>query len=216
MKRWLITLAVVVVLAPAAALAAGSDATKNASADCTALKAKMGATAFVQAYSSFGACVSRYAQLEQHNQTSANATCTALQADTNFAATHGGKTFSQFYGAGKKGSNAFGNCVSSTAKASSQSERQSRTNPAQTCRAQRTSMGNTAFDHRWGTKATNYKNAFGKCVSWTAHQQSQAELRAAATCLAQETTDVQAFMTKYGNNADKTNAFGKCVSTTKT
>jgi hypothetical protein len=215
MKRCLLSLAFVVAFAPTAALAASPDATQNASADCTALRAKMGVTAFTQAYATFGACVSRYAQLEQQNQTSANTTCSTLEADANFAASHGGKTFTQFYGTGKKGSNAFGNCVSSTAKASSQAEQQSRTNPAQTCRAQRTSMGTTAFDQHWGTKATNYKNAFGKCVSATAKLQSRAELTAAASCLSEQKANAQTFMTTYGTNTDKTNAFGKCVSSKK-
>lgn len=40
--------------------------------------------------------------------------------------------------------------------------------PAQLCRAELKSLGTTAFEHKWG-KNHNLKNAFGKCVSATAH-----------------------------------------------
>jgi hypothetical protein len=211
MKRFILILFVAAAVAPVAAFAASADATKSASTDCSALKAKMGTTAFAQAYSSFGACVSRYAQLEQQNQTSANVSCTALAADVNFAANHGDKTFTQFYGTGKSGSNAMGRCVSSTAEASSQAEQQGRLNPAQTCRALRTKMGASAFAQLYGKNAAD-KNAFGKCVSKTAQAQSQNELNASAACQTEQTAGTQAFVQKYGTNNDKTNAFGKCVS----
>ncbi len=211
MKRLILILLVAAAVAPVAAFAASPDATKNASTDCTALKAKMGATAFGQAYSSFSACVSRYAQIEQQNQTSANTSCTALAADANFAANHGGKTFAQFYGTGKSGSNAMGRCVSSIAKASSQAEQQGRLNPAQTCRAAKAKMGASAFAAFYGKNA-NDKNAFGKCVSKTARVQSQNELNAAATCQTEQKAGTQAFAQKYGTNNDKSNAFGKCVA----
>src|SRR5258708_5502463 len=103
MKRFILILFVAAAVAPVAAFATSADATKSASTDCSALKAKMGTTAFAQAYSSFGACVSRYAQIEQQNQTSASTSCTALASDATFAANHGGKTFAQFYGTRKSG-----------------------------------------------------------------------------------------------------------------
>src|SRR6266568_2015257 len=138
MKRLILTFLVAAAVAAAAAFAASPDAVTNASSDCTALRAKMGVTAFAQAYSSFGACVSRYSSLEQQNQASAQTSCTALQADPNFAAGHGGKTFAQFYGTGKNGTNAMTRCVATIAKASSQTEQQGRLNPSQTCRAAKT------------------------------------------------------------------------------
>jgi hypothetical protein len=211
MKRWLITALVAAALAPAAALAGGGAAT-NASNDCSALKARMGATAFAQAYSTFGACASRFAQLEQQNDTSANATCTAQQNDSNFAMNHNGKTFAQFYGTGKNANNAFGKCVSSIAKTSSQVEQQGRMNPAQTCRATRSKLGTSVFAKTYGKNA-NDKNAFGKCVSTTAKAQSQNELSAAATCQAEQKAGEDAFEQKFGTNADLSDAFGKCVST---
>src|ERR671937_1382015 len=105
MKRLLILTALAFALAPVAALAAPSPA-KQAAKDCAALRAKMGATAFAQAFGSpgtsnaFGKCVSKLAQVEQANTTSANSLCRAEQNDPNFAATHDGKTFAQFYGTG--------------------------------------------------------------------------------------------------------------------
>lgn len=41
-------------------------------------------------------------------------------------------------------------------------------NPAQLCRAERSSLGGDAFAMKWGTNH-NHRNAFGKCVSAMAH-----------------------------------------------
>lgn len=199
MRTLIATLVVAAFVAPVAAFAAApsGDAAKSAQADCTALKAKMGATAFTQAYSTFGSCVSRYASIEQQTIAGAQATCTAQQADTSFASTHGGKTFDQYYGTGKKANNAFTNCVHTVATAASQTERQSRLNPAQTCRASRTQMGTAAF-------AALYRN-FGACVSKVAKAQSQNEASASASCKTEQDAGRAAFDQKYAN-------FGTCVS----
>jgi hypothetical protein len=199
MKTILATLVVAAAVAPVAAFAAApsGDATRSAQADCTALKAKLGLTSFSQAYSSFGACVSNYASVEQANITSAQAACTVQQADTTFAAAHGGKTFDQFYGNGKKGNNAFNNCVSNLAQASSKTEQQNRLNPSRTCGAMRTQMTAAVFAKTYAT--------FGKCVSATAHAQAQNEQAASAACQSAQTSDATAFATKYAS-------FGACVS----
>jgi hypothetical protein len=209
----LITVLVVAaaLLAPVAALADSTTPSQNASRDCTALKAKMGALAFGQAYASFGACVSSLTPLEQNNVSSAQSACTAEQNDANFAATHDGKTFAQFYGTGKSGSNAFGRCVSGKANASSQAEQHGRLNPAQTCRAERTQMGTAAFTKLYGSNASG-KNAFGKCVSAAARAQTRNELSASSSCKTEQAADESAFATKYGTNVDNSNAFGECVS----
>ena len=99
-KKVIGLLVVVAVLAPMAA-SAGTSST-SARSDCDKLRAAMGTTAFSHAYATFGACVSRYAPIEQQVTSSANLTCAAQQADPNFAATHGAKTFDQYYGSGKK------------------------------------------------------------------------------------------------------------------
>lgn len=217
-RKLIVLLVAVAVLAPMAA-SAGASST-SARSDCAKLRAAMGTAAFSQAYTTFGACVSRYAPIEQQVTSSANATCTAQQADPDFAATHGGKTFDQFYGSGKKERNAFNNCLSIVAKANRQAEQQGRMNPAQTCRAIRKELGVSLFDLSYG-KNKNDRNAFGKCVSATARLQAHNELSASATCSTEQSDPSfagnhggQTFDQVYGTNADHSNAFGKCVSST--
>lgn len=218
MKRSIILALLAAVLGAGAATAGttGQPATA-ASKDCTALKAQLGATAFAQAYATFGACVSAYAPVERANATSANAGCTAEQADTTFAASHSGKTFDQFYGTGKSLKNAFGNCVSAKTKASQAVEQQGRLNPSRTCRTTRTQMGTQVFNSTYGKNAKD-ANAFGKCVSKTAHAQAANEQSAAAACRTEQSDTAFAaahsgktFAQQYGTNADLSNAFGKCV-----
>jgi hypothetical protein len=86
------------------------------------------------------------------------------------------------------------------------------TNPAKTCKAQRTAMGEQAFKLLYGTNA-NRANAFGKCVSKQARMQEASELNASQTCRTErETIGEDAFAAKYGKNKNDRNAFGKCVS----
>src|SRR6476659_4502552 len=132
MRRLILALMVAAVLTPVAASAGTSSA--SARSDCAKLRATLGASAFSQAYATFGACVSQYAPIEQQVTRGAEATCTAQQADPKFAANHDGKTFDRFYGSGKKEQNAFARCVSIVAKAIRQAEQQGRMNPAHTCR----------------------------------------------------------------------------------
>jgi hypothetical protein len=79
-----------------------------------------------------------------------------------------------------------------------------------------------AFSEKYGTNA-NKRNAFGKCVSQKAReneaaadeqdQQEATEFKnAAKECAAERAEDAGAFSEKYGTNANKRNAFGKCVS----
>lgn len=220
MRRLLIILAAAAALAPVAASAGTSASATSARSDCARLQATMGTKAFSQAYATFGACVSRYAPIEQQVSASANATCTAQQADPNFAATHGGKTFAQYYGAGKKGNNAFARCVSTVAKANRQAEQQGRMNPARTCRALRTQLTSSVFDQTYGKNAHD-RNAFGKCVSATARAQANNEVSASNTCKTDQsdpnfaaTHGGKTFEQTYGTNADRSNAFGMCVSST--
>lgn len=219
MRRLILVLLAAAVLAPMAASAAASPSATSARKDCAKLRAAMGATPFSQAYRTFGACVSRYAPVEQQVTVSATATCTAQQADPNFAATHGGKTFAQFYGKGKNGSDAFVRCVATVAKASRQAEQQGRLNPARTCRALRTQLTLSLFAQTYGKNA-NDRNAFGKCVSTTAKTQAHNDVSASSTCKAEQsdpnfasTHGGQTFGQTYGT-ADQSNAFGNCVSST--
>ena len=90
-------------------------------------------------------------------------------------------------------------------------------NAAKACKAERATMGVQAFNEKYGTNA-NKKNAFGKCVSGKEKKAEEAETaeareNAAKKCKAErETMGVAAFKEKYGTNANKANAFGKCVS----
>jgi hypothetical protein len=218
MRRLIVLLAAVAALAPFAATAGASAGATSARTDCLKLQAAMGAAAFGKAYATFGACVSRYAPVEQQVTVSANATCTAQQADANFAANHGGKTFAQFYGIGKSGKNAFGRCVSTVAKANSRSEQQGRMNPARTCRSVRARLNTSVFAKTYGKNA-NDRNAMGKCVSATAKTQAQNEVAASASCRAEQSDGTFAsthggvtFDQTYGTNSDLSNAFGMCVS----
>jgi hypothetical protein len=88
----------------------------NAAKECQAEKAK--------GKNAFGKCVSAKAREQKAADDSEDAQevqefknaakqCQAESADPNFASTHDGKTFEQFYGTNKNGRNAFGKCVSS-------------------------------------------------------------------------------------------------------
>jgi len=130
----------------------------------------MGASVFAQTYgtnvnkaNAFGKCVSSHAKGAATNDANAAQTCKAQQADPNFSANHGGKTFQQFYGTNKNGKNAFGKCVSAAASKSADEDAQADSSAAKTCKAAK-AADPTAFAAKWGSK----KNAFGKCVSATA------------------------------------------------
>jgi hypothetical protein len=219
MKKALILTALAFALAPVAALATPTPA-QQASKDCASLRAKMGATAFTQAFgnasNAFGKCVSKFAQVERANATSANSLCRAEQADLTFAVTHGGKTFAQFYGTGN-GKNAFSRCVSLKARNSSAAE-QSEVNPARTCSSLKTKLGATLFAQGFGTNQS-HRNAFGKCVSLVARSQSSIVVDAASACMS-ELNDAaftashsgKSFAQFYGTNSDLSNAFGICVA----
>jgi 4-alpha-glucanotransferase len=219
MRKMLICAGLVLALAPVAALATPTPA-QAASHDCATLRASIGQTAFTQAFgggaNAFGACVSKLTRFEQADLESANSLCRAEQGDANFAATHDGKTFLQFYGTGAKHKNAFGNCVALKARNSS-ARGQSGMNPARACAVLRMQMTAAVFRQSFGTNA-NHSNALGKCVSIVARTQSTDLVSAAQSCLTEATDasfpsthDGKTFQQFYGTNADLSNAFGNCV-----
>jgi hypothetical protein len=163
-----------------------SSARSQAEKQCRAERKTMGTATFDKTFgtngsgkNAFGKCVSHRtkqdtaAQMSAH--TSAEKTCRAEQNDPNFASSHDGKTFDQFYGTNGNGKNAFGKCVSSHARSSSQQSESSQVkaedNAARQCRKEQ-SADPAAFKDKYGTNA-NKSNAFGKCVSQKAHQQEQ-------------------------------------------
>jgi hypothetical protein len=70
---------------------------------------------------SFGKCVSSKVQAteaeQEENLQNAAQQCRAERGDAGFAAAHGGKSFTDFYGTNHNHKNAFGKCVSQKAKA---------------------------------------------------------------------------------------------------
>ena len=147
--------------------------------------------------------------------------CKALKAAS-------GPSFASMFGTKK---NAYGKCVSSTAKKqAAEDEKQesaAKTNAAKECKAERDDAGFAAahggktFEQFYGTNK-NGKNAYGKCVSTKAKamkaeadDEDSAEqkdrVNAAKSCKAAKKQDPDAFADKYGS---KRNAFGKCVSRT--
>ena len=101
----------------------------------------------------------------------------------------------------------------------SQPTKTDKKNAAKECRVERgtTDATKEAFAQKYGSVKSNYKNAFGKCVSRRARDE-QAERHAAKSnasrdCREERKSDPQAFKTKYGTpGSHYKNAFGKCVS----
>jgi hypothetical protein len=115
----------------------------------------------------------------------------------------------------------FAACVKAHAADEAQEEQSAHTNAARDCREERTA-DQAAFQEKYGTNG-NKHNAFGKCVSQTAKakehqadvedQQEATEVKnAAKECASERSDDAEAFKQTYGTNANKSNAFGKCVS----
>ena len=143
---------------------------------CKQQRTAMGEAAFKALYgtnanksNAFGKCVSKQAKAVEDAQDEAAQKCRAEQNDPNFAASHGGKTFEQFYGTNKNGKNAFGKCVSQQTKTEAAEQQQATLNAAKACKAER-AANPTAFRNKYGTNK-NKSNAFGKCVSQKAKQQ---------------------------------------------
>jgi len=137
------------------------------------------------------------------------------------------EAFAVKYGTNANKANAFGKCVSRAAREERVQRAQAKANAPQACTTERgtTAESKAAFELKYGTNG-NRKNAFGKCVSAKAgelkrqadakdHDDAVARKSAAKSCNAERgTTDAsrKAFKAKYGTNANKANAFGKCVS----
>ena len=98
MKQVLLIGLTALLLVPAA-LADTPSGSGGAAAACKALQ-KTAPDMFGpgKTYRNLGACVSAKAQQGSQNANNAAKTCKAEQADPNFAGSHGGKSFSDFYG----------------------------------------------------------------------------------------------------------------------
>ena len=120
-------------------------------------------------------------------------------------------------------------CVQARARDEAREEQNAHSNAARDCRTERgdTADSRAAFNELYGKNA-NDRNAFGKCVSTKARakehaadaedQQEATEFKNAAKACDDERGDTdasrEAFKQHWGTNANKSNAFGKCVSTT--
>ena len=129
----------------------------------------------------------------------------------------GTAAFNQLYGTNAGDRNAFGKCVSKLTRA----DQQNTVRASEACKAEQNDA-NFAANHSGKTFAQFYgtnkngHNAFGKCVSRGARAAAQAQqqttINAARACRAEQKANPTAFKNTYGTNANKSNAFGKCVS----
>ena len=179
--RFMIAALLAALVVPAIALAVegptGQDR-ENAARACKALRTSMGDATFKQTYgtvqsnrrNAFGRCVSQWTRAERLNRQSAQTACEAEKADPDFAATHGGKSFDQFYGNGPNGANALKRCISLKTRTAAAEAKSDTLSAAKQCKAER-ALGAPAFRAKYGKNA-NDRNAFGKCVSALAKAQN--------------------------------------------
>jgi hypothetical protein len=169
---------------------AGAKPTPNAGdkraakSECSMFRGHSHATreAFQAKFTTFRACVKQKAAEEaqeaQNAHTNAAKECKAARTEnpSQFMADWG--TPGQ-NGANRNGKNAFGKCVSSTAKAKEKKadakDEQDATefkNAAKECANER-SEDAEGFKTTYGTEGSNWKNAFGKCVSQKVREEDE-------------------------------------------
>jgi hypothetical protein len=165
---------------PTVATAQPDETEKRAAkAQCKAERGKSKATreAFRAKYHDFNRCARRIAEEEEAETGAAHQNaakdCKDERADDPAA-------FADKYGTNSNAKNAYGKCVSRTAKAKKEDmdagDRRRVSafkNAAKACAAKREKVGRDAFAERYGTNP-NKRNAFGKCVSATAHETTPA------------------------------------------
>jgi hypothetical protein len=160
--------AIVALALPAAALA--EDATPSptdlAATACKTEKSEMGAKKFKLTYGAVKsmakakqACLAKNGAVAATELKNAAKECKAERALDAAA-------FAEKYGTNANKKNAYGKCVSSNAKESTEQETEDRVSAADACKKMK-SEDKAGFEAAYGTK----KNAFGKCVSKTAAAQ---------------------------------------------
>lgn len=138
--------------------------------------------------------------------------CQALKAPLGEA------TFKATYGTNADKSNAMGKCVSRW----TQAEHGNRHEATASCQAARADAGFAAahdgrtFAQFYGT-GKNGANALSRCIQAARAAESAADkaavVSAARSCKGErKSMGDAAFRGKYGTNADRSNAFGRCVS----
>jgi len=159
----------------------GSSSTPTPEQQCRTEQTQMGSATFKQTYgtnknksNAFGKCVSKRttatSDANEQAHTNAAKSCKAEEAADPAA-------FQTKYGTGKNGSNAYGKCVSQTAKAQENQQVSDETSAdvsaAKSCKAER-AADPAAFKAKYGTNK-NKSNAFGKCVSQKAKAQQDSQ-----------------------------------------
>jgi hypothetical protein len=168
--RTLMLGAVLALALPAAAIAQEDTPSPKAMAAkaCKTEKSEMGNATFKQTYAakSVGkakkACLAKNAGIAQTELKNAAHTCKA-QRESDAAGF-------QAWGTNENGKNAYGKCVSATAKGGVEEATENRVSAADTCKAMKKDDA-TSFTTTFGEK----KNAFGKCVSKTAAELEETE-----------------------------------------
>jgi len=174
----------VTVALAAFALPAGTAAAKTSKADkreaqkeCRALRGDDAATreAFKAEWGNFGKCVSSKAREAKAERKAAKRNAAR---DCREERSADAEAFREKYGTNANKRNAFGKCVSQTAKANREEqdeddadEAAATTNAAHACKAER-DADRKAFEEQYGTNK-NKRNAFGKCVSQKAHEDGE-------------------------------------------
>ena len=140
----------------------------------------------------------------------------------------GKEAFREKYGTNKNRKNAFGKCVSKTAREEEKENDAAAKNASKECKAERETLGDEAFAAKYGTNK-NGKNAHGKCVSSKAKEnkaeadkkEKETAVNAAQACRTEQCQNEEEFKAAhggktfsefYGTNENDKNAFGKCVS----
>jgi hypothetical protein len=126
----------------------------------------------------------------------------------------GAAPFKLLYGTNANKSNAFGKCVSKLA----QQNAKNGATAASQCRAERDADA-AAFASKYGT-GKKHANAFGRCVSRLERAGQGDDQNAAQQCKAEQADPTflvghggKTFADFYGRNADRSDAYGRCVST---
>jgi hypothetical protein len=163
-------LAALAVTASVGLAAPGAGQGKSPAQFCKDELVTLGAANFKSLYSpggsganAMGKCVSKHARAAAANRVNAAKACKAEMEmpEAEFRATHGGKSFAEFYGKNKNDRNAYGKCVSSKAHAANAQQEAALMKAAKACKAER-AADRAAFTAKYGGKAAS---AFGKCVS---------------------------------------------------
>jgi hypothetical protein len=160
--------AVLALALPAAALAQESTPSpaELAAAACKTEKSEMGTKTFKKTYvaksasKAMKACLAKQGVVAATELKNAAKTCKAQRESDP----EGFKA----WGTNKNGKNAYGKCVSATARAATEETTENRVSAADTCKAMKADK-KAEFDAAFGTG----KNAFGKCVSKTAEELEQ-------------------------------------------